>query len=61
MADRDCIKEFIEKASTKKLLTKQQVDAIQQQSVKDVAAAVKFAQDSPEPEDELLYEDVFAN
>ncbi len=61
LADRDCIKEFIEKASTKKLLTKQQVDAIQQQSVKDVAAAVKFAQDSPEPEDELLYEDVFAN
>lgn len=61
LADRDCIKEFIEKASAKKLLTKQQVDAIQQQSVKDIAAAVKFAQDSPEPEDELLYEDVFAN
>lgn len=61
LADRNCIKEFIEKASAKKLLTKQQVDAIQQQSVKDIAAAVKFAQDSPEPEDELLYEDVFAN
>lgn len=47
-----CIKE--------KLLSKEEVAEIAEKSEKDIAAAVKYAEDSPIPAPESLYEDVFA-
>ena len=59
--DRDCIPEFIEKAIAKKLLTKKEAEEIAEKSTTDIAHAIKFAEESPVPRPEALYEDVFAD
>jgi len=59
--DSDCIPEFIEKAIAKKLLTKKEAEEIAEKSTTDIAHAIKFAEESPVPRPEALYEDVFAD
>lgn len=52
--------EFGKYVVKEKLLSKKEVDKIAEQSKEDIEAAVKFAEDSPIPDPESLYEDVFA-
>lgn len=58
-AKRDCLLEFREYVIKEGLLTAKQVDEMEEQSTNDIAAAVKFAEDSPIPRSEALLEDVF--
>ncbi|MER1986806.1 MAG: thiamine pyrophosphate-dependent dehydrogenase E1 component subunit alpha [Solibacillus sp.] len=60
-ASRDCIKIFREKALEEGLLTEEQVNQIEAKSVEAVAAAIKFAEDSPIPRPEALLEDVYVD
>lgn len=57
-AERDCIEEFREVALAKKWLTKKEADKIATDSVAATADALKFAQESPVPQPEALFEDV---
>ena len=45
----------------KKLLTKKEAEEIAEKSTTDIAHAIKFAEESPVPRPEALYEDVFAD
>lgn len=60
-ADLDCIQLFRKEAIALKLLTKEQADEIEANSVKAIAKAIQFAQGSPIPRPEALYEDVYAD
>ena len=60
-AKRDDIQEFRAYAVSEGLFTAAEADQIEQQSTDDIEAAVKFAEDSPLPDPESLYEDVFAD
>ncbi|MFT8392985.1 MAG: thiamine pyrophosphate-dependent dehydrogenase E1 component subunit alpha [Liquorilactobacillus ghanensis] len=60
-ADQDCIKDFRKYAIANKLLTVEQADQIAATSKADIAAAVKFAENSPIPRPETLYDNVFAD
>jgi pyruvate dehydrogenase E1 component alpha subunit len=44
-----------------KILTAKEIKAIEEQSNEDIAHAIKFAQDSPVPRPEALFEDVYVN
>ncbi|MGO2101070.1 thiamine pyrophosphate-dependent dehydrogenase E1 component subunit alpha [Vagococcus salmoninarum] len=59
LANRDCLPEFRAVAIKNKWLTAKQADEIEATSVADTETAVKFAQDSPVPSPEALYEDVY--
>lgn len=43
------------------LLTEEELDKLREESKKDVEDAVEFAKESPVPEEQALYEDVFAD
>ena len=45
----------------KGILSQDELDEIVAQSQKDVEDAIHFAQESPIPKEEALYEDVFAD
>lgn len=47
--------------SSMAFLSEEELDAILEESRKDVEEAIKFAQDSPIPRSESLLEDVFAD
>lgn len=59
-AGRDCIDEFKEKAIDNDWLTKEGADKIAEEARQKVEEAVEFAENSPEPDIESLYDDVFA-
>ncbi|MGY3766644.1 thiamine pyrophosphate-dependent dehydrogenase E1 component subunit alpha [Vagococcus vulneris] len=54
----DNISHFRDEAIKNKWLSVKKADEIENQSIADVEAAVKFAQESPQPNPEALYEDV---
>lgn len=58
-ADRDCLTEFKAVALKRKWLSKAEAEGIEQTSTADTEAAVVFAQESPIPRPEALYEDVY--
>jgi len=60
-ADVDALDVFRDYAIEHGLLTDEELDAILEESRKDVEEAIKFAQDSPIPRSESLLEDVFAD
>ena len=60
-ADVDALDVFHDYAIEHGLLTEEELDAILEESRKDVEEAIKFAQDSPIPRSESLLEDVFAD
>ena len=60
-ADVDALDVFRDYAIEHGLLTEEELDAILEESRKDVEEAIKFAQDSPIPRSESLLEDVFAD
>ena len=41
-------------------MTEAEVDALQKQAVDDIAKAVEFAENSPEPQIENIFDDVYA-
>ncbi|WP_077325375.1 thiamine pyrophosphate-dependent dehydrogenase E1 component subunit alpha [Virgibacillus siamensis] len=59
-ADRDPIVEFRKKVIDKKWLTAEEVDKIESEAEKKIEEAVKFAEESPLPDEDSLYTDVFA-
>ncbi len=61
LAGRDPIDEFREYAIKHRLLTKKEADEIEATSKKDIEHAIEFAENSPLPSPELLYQDVFAD
>ncbi|MDN7146485.1 thiamine pyrophosphate-dependent dehydrogenase E1 component subunit alpha [Liquorilactobacillus mali] len=61
LADRDSIPEFREYAVAEKLLSAEKADQIEQTSVEDIEHAIKFAEESPIPKPESLYENVFVD
>ena len=60
LADTDPLDIFRDYAVEHGLLTLEELDDIRAQSEADIAAAIKFAEESPQPRPESLYEDVFA-
>lgn len=60
-ADRDCIEEFRSYLLDEKLLSKKEIEDISKASKNDIEEAIKFAQSSPVPRPEALFEDVYAN
>lgn len=60
-ADTDCIELFRKEAIAGRLLTAKQADDIEEKSRQDVAAAIKFAEESPVPRPEALLEDVYVD
>jgi acetoin:2,6-dichlorophenolindophenol oxidoreductase subunit alpha len=60
-ADTDCIQLFREQAISSKLLTAKQADDIEKASEEAIAAAIKFAEESPVPRPEALLEDVYVD
>lgn len=60
-ADRDCIVEFSNYLKSKKILTDEEIEEIVTTSTNDIQHALEFAQSSPIPRPEALYEDVFAD
>lgn len=61
LAERDNITEFRKYAISKKLLTAKKADQLEKKSAEDVENAIKFAEESPIPKPESLYEDVFVD
>lgn len=59
-ADRDPIVEFRQIAIEKNWLTAGEADKIESEAEKKIEEAVKFAEDSPLPDEDSLYKDVFA-
>ncbi|GAB3055077.1 thiamine pyrophosphate-dependent dehydrogenase E1 component subunit alpha [Virgibacillus ainsalahensis] len=59
-ADRDPIIEFRKKAIDNKWLTDEEADRMEFEAEKKIEEAVKFAESSPQPDEEALYKDVFA-
>ena len=60
MADTDPIEKFRDYILQEDLLSEEELDSLAEESQKDIEAAVQFAEDSPEPDPEALYEDVLA-
>ncbi|MFL2128623.1 thiamine pyrophosphate-dependent dehydrogenase E1 component subunit alpha [Ruoffia sp. FAM 26255] len=60
LADTDPLDIFRDYAVEHGLLTLEELDDIRSQSEADIEAAIKFAEESPQPRPESLYEDVFA-
>lgn len=60
LADTDPLDIFRDYAVEHGLLTLEELDEIRAQSEADIEAAIKFAEESPQPRPESLYEDVFA-
>lgn len=58
--DRDPIPEFREKAIAEGWLTEEEANEIEETAVKTVDEAVEFAENSPLPDIDSLYKDVFA-
>lgn len=59
-ADLDCIQVFREYAIKNGLLNEKEAKEIEQQSAERVEEALRFAQESPEPNPETLFTDVYA-
>lgn len=60
-ANRDCISQFRDYAIEHQLLTNKEAEEIESQSMADIEHAIKFAEESPVPRPEALFEDVYAN
>lgn len=60
LADRDCINIFREYALAENLLSAEEADEIERQSLERIEEAVRFARQSPIPAPESLFENVFA-
>lgn len=60
-AEVDPLNVFREYAIENELLTEDELDELREESKKDLDEAVNFAKESPEPAQEALYEDVFAD
>ena len=60
LADTDPIEKFRDYILQADLLSEEELDNLAEESQKDIEAAVQFAEDSPEPDPEALYEDVLA-
>ena len=60
-ADVDALEVFRDLVTGKGILSQDELDEIVAQSQKDVEDAIHFAQESPIPKEEALYEDVFAD
>lgn len=60
-ADVDPLDTFKKYTIENNLLTKEELDDLREQSKNAIEEAVKYAKDSPEPNPEALYEDVFAD
>ena len=60
-ADVDALEVFRDLVTEKGILSQDELDEIVAQSQKDVEDAIHFAQESPIPKEEALYEDVFAD
>jgi len=58
--EKDPIPRFRNYLVDKKLAEKTELDAIEEEIAKELEAAIKFAEDSPEPKLSSLYEDVYA-
>lgn len=59
-ADRDPIVEFRKKAIEKKWFTEKDADKMESEAEEKIKKAVEFAENSPLPNEQSLYEDVFA-
>jgi pyruvate dehydrogenase E1 component alpha subunit len=57
---RDPIRIFEERLIADGVLTKEDAIALQQEAQREVQEAIKFAEESPEPDPDALYEDVYA-
>ena len=57
----DALEVFRDLVTEKGILSQDELDEIVAQSQKDVEDAIHFAQESPIPKEEALYEDVFAD
>lgn len=60
LADIDCIVNFRQYAIKEKLLTEKSAKEIEEQSQQRIEEAIVFAQQSPVPHPDALFEDVFA-
>lgn len=60
LAQKDCISLFRQNAIELKLMSEIEADEIEKVSEEKIQAAIKFAEESPLPRPESLYEDVFA-
>jgi len=58
--DRDCIVNFSDKCIKSNILTKEEVDRIEKEVKKEIEEAVKFANESPYPGPEELFNDLYA-
>ncbi len=54
------IKRYRKYLISEKILTEEEVDSMDKQAVSDVEAAVEFAEKSPEPKIENIYDDLYA-
>ena len=57
---RDPINTYIERLKEKKMITDEEIEEMDKKIKKEIEEAVKFAEESPEPEIESIYEDVYA-
>lgn len=60
LAEKDCISLFRQQAIELNLMTEIEADEIEKVSAEKIQEAIKFAEESPLPRPESLYEDVFA-
>ncbi len=61
LAETDPIQVFRDYVLKHKLLSEKELDSIEEQSKLDVQEAIAFAEESPIPDPEALYDDVYAN
>ena len=57
---KDPIERFRDRALDLELITPGQVDSIDREAIETVSAAVRFAEESPDPDPGALYENVYA-
>ena len=57
--NRDPITSFIESTTSLNILTSQDVDEIRTTVESDISEAIRFADESPEPESIDIYEDLY--
>jgi len=60
LAEKDCISLFRQYAIDHQLISEIEADEIEKISEEKIIKAIKFAEESPEPRPEALYEDVLA-
>jgi pyruvate dehydrogenase E1 component alpha subunit len=58
---KDPLKKYRTYLTENKIATDEELDAIEAQVAEQVEAAVKFAQESPDPDISVAYEDVFVD